>query len=70
MYLQKVISKKYIFVGILKVKDENRIRIRIHWTEARIRGYGSVTKRHGTTTLSLMAATYACETDKHKVSYP
>jgi hypothetical protein len=45
MYLQKVISKKYFFVDILKVTDENsriRIRIRIHKSEVWIRGSGSV----------------------------
>jgi hypothetical protein len=52
MYLHKVISK--IFVGILKVKDENRrvrIRIYIHWSEAQICVSGSVPKCHGSTTL-------------------
>jgi hypothetical protein len=38
MYLQKVISRKYFFVGVLKVNDENSgIRNRIHQSEARIR---------------------------------
>jgi hypothetical protein len=54
LYLQKVISrktrKKIVFVGVLKVNDENS-RIRIHWSEARIRGSGSVPKCHGSTTL-------------------
>jgi hypothetical protein len=38
----------------LEVKDENRGirgRIRIHWSEVRIRGYESVPKCHGSTTL-------------------
>jgi hypothetical protein len=52
MYLQKVISRKQFFVGVLKFKDENsRIRIRIHWSEVRIRGSRSVTKCHGPTIL-------------------
>ncbi len=43
-----------VSVGILRVKDENsRIWIRIHWSEARIRGSGSVPKCHGSTTLVL-----------------
>ncbi len=41
-----------VFVGVLKVKDENsRIRIRIYWSEAQIRGSGPVPKFHGSTTL-------------------
>ncbi len=58
MYLLKEINRKteknYIvfFVGVLKVKDVNsRIRRRIHWSEARIRGSGSAPKCHGFTTL-------------------
>jgi hypothetical protein len=57
MYLQKVISrrKKSCF-GVLKVIDENRrIRIRIHWSEARIPG--SVPKCHGSATLDMMTLT-------------
>ncbi len=43
-----------VFVGVLKVKYENsRIRNRINWSEARIRGSGSVPKCHGSTTLFL-----------------
>jgi hypothetical protein len=46
MYLQKVISrktkKKICFFGVLNVKDENS-RIRIHWSEVRIRIHGSTT---------------------------
>jgi hypothetical protein len=41
-------SKKIVFFGFLKAKDEN-IRIRIHCSEARIPG--SVSKCHGSTTL-------------------
>jgi hypothetical protein len=49
MYLQKVISRKtiflnYFFVGALKVNDENsriRIQIRINYSEAWISGSGS-----------------------------
>jgi hypothetical protein len=46
----------YFFVGILKVNEENsiiRIRIRIHWSEAWIRGSrsGSTPKYHGSATL-------------------
>jgi hypothetical protein len=45
MYLQKVIN----FGGILKVKDKNsKIRSRIHWSEARIRGSGFVPRIHNT----------------------
>ncbi len=59
MYLQKVISRKnknknLFFVGILRVYDENsRIRIRIHLSEAWIRGSGSgsTPKCHGSGTL-------------------
>ncbi len=57
MYLQKVIAKKtffyLFFVGILKVNDENS-RIRIHYSEAWIRGSrsGSAPKCHGSATLS------------------
>jgi hypothetical protein len=39
----------------LKVNDENsriQSRIRIHWSEARIRGSGSVPKCHGSATLA------------------
>ncbi len=40
------------FVGVLKVNDENsRIRIRIHYSEAWIRGPGSTPKCHGSATL-------------------
>jgi hypothetical protein len=52
MYLQKVISRKTF--GILKVNDENsriRIRIRIHLSEAWIRGSRSTPKCHGSATL-------------------
>jgi hypothetical protein len=60
MYLEKEIRRKNsFFVGVLKVKDENsriwsRIRRRIHWSEARVRGSGSgsVPKCHGSTTLA------------------
>jgi hypothetical protein len=37
-------------VDVLKVKDENS-RIRIHWSQTRIHGSGSVPKCHGSTTL-------------------
>jgi hypothetical protein len=53
MYLQEVINRKIwkIFVGFLKVKDENSM-IRIHWSKARILGSGSGSpKCHGSTTL-------------------
>ncbi len=51
---QKTLEEKNGFVGILRVKDENsRIWIRIHWSEVRIRGSGSVPKCHGSTTLAL-----------------
>ncbi len=60
MYLQKVISRKtfftnLFFVGILKVKDESS-RIRIHYSEAWIRGSGSgsTPKCHGSGTLLKM----------------
>ncbi len=50
MYLQKEISIKIFFVGVLKVIDEKRrIRIRIQsrsrmrWSTVRIRGPGSAT---------------------------
>ncbi len=55
MYLQKV-----VFIDVLKVKDENsrrRSRIRIHWSEARIRnlpkcqGSGSIGQRPGSESL-------------------
>jgi hypothetical protein len=59
MHLQKVISrksglKKIVFVGVLKVNDKNR-RIRIHYSEAWIRGSESVSvsKYHGSATLIL-----------------
>jgi hypothetical protein len=48
MYIQKVISRKNTFVGVLKVKDEIS-RIRIQWSEARIHGsetYQKVTTDH------------------------
>ncbi len=39
---KNVETKNYFFVGILKVNEESsRIRIRIHWSEAWIRGPGS-----------------------------
>jgi hypothetical protein len=47
-------SLNLFFVGILKVNDENRrirIRIRIHHSEAWIRGSGSTQKCHGSATL-------------------
>ncbi len=56
LYLQKVISrqlsKKLFLIGILKVNDENS-RIRIHQSEAWIRGSGagSTPKCHGSATL-------------------
>ncbi len=50
---QKNLELKFL-VGVLKVKDENsKIRIRIHWSKARIRGSGSVQKCQGSTTLNL-----------------
>ncbi len=57
MYLQKVISRKTIFlnkffVGVLKVNDENsRIRIRIPQLETWIPESGSTPKYHGSGTL-------------------
>ena len=60
MHLQKVIRRtkflpKYLFFyGILEVNEENsRIRIRIHWSEAWIRGSssGSTPKCFGSATL-------------------
>jgi hypothetical protein len=59
MYLQTVISRKnkiknLFFVGILKVYDENsRILIRIHLSEAWLRGSGSgsTSNCHGSGTL-------------------
>ncbi len=55
MDLQKVISRKncvknQFLAGILKVNDENS-RIRIHQSEAWIRGSGSTPKFHGSGTL-------------------
>jgi hypothetical protein len=45
---------KLVFVGVLKVNDENsRVRSRIHESEAWIRGSGSTTKCHGSGTLFL-----------------
>ncbi len=53
MYIQKVISRKNSFCWRLEGQDENsRIRTRIHWSAARIRG--SVPKCHGSTTLHLL----------------
>ncbi len=44
--------KKICFFGVLKVNDkDSRIRIRIHWSEAWIRGSGSTPKCHGSATL-------------------
>jgi hypothetical protein len=40
MYIQKEIRKKLRFFGILKVTEEKR-RIRIRWSEVRIRWLGS-----------------------------
>jgi hypothetical protein len=38
MGLQESDKQKNFFVGVLMVEDENiRIRIRIHWSEARVR---------------------------------
>jgi hypothetical protein len=57
MYLQKVISRKTYFlnqfiVNLLKDDDEiRRIRIRIHTSEALIRGSGYTQKCHGSATL-------------------
>ncbi len=46
MYLQKVISQKYFFVGILKATKE-KIRIQIRRIPlVRIRESGSLSKRH------------------------
>ncbi len=49
---KKVLNKRLVFVGILKVIEENS-RIRIHWSEAWIRGSrsGSTPKCHGSATL-------------------
>jgi hypothetical protein len=49
---QNLIKKflNYFFAGILKVNDENS-RIRIHLSEAWIRGSGSTPKCHGSGTL-------------------
>jgi hypothetical protein len=56
MFLQKVISRKKLrkfFVGVLKVNDEkSRIRSRIHLSEARLCGSGSVPKCHGSAALA------------------
>jgi hypothetical protein len=62
-YIQKVICRKtfltkFVFVGILKVNDENRrirIRIRIHLSEPWIceSESGSTPKCHGTATLAI-----------------
>jgi hypothetical protein len=56
MYLQeveKLFEKNLFFVGVLKVNDENsRIRIRIYYSEAWIRGSGSTPKCHGSGTLT------------------
>jgi hypothetical protein len=56
--MQKKFLKNSFFVGILKVNDENRgirIRIRIHYSEAWIRGSGAgfTPKYHGSETLIL-----------------
>jgi hypothetical protein len=52
--MQENFFKNLFFVGILKVNDENR-RIRIHWSEAWIRGSASgsrsTPKCHGSATL-------------------
>ncbi len=42
-------QKKLLFVGILKVNDENssRIRIRIHWSGSIGLRHGSIGLRHG-----------------------
>jgi hypothetical protein len=61
MYIQKVMSKKLfkklVFCWHLwKVNDENitiRIQIRIHKSEAWIRGSGSTPKCYGSATLEL-----------------
>jgi hypothetical protein len=49
---QKTLYKNLFFVGVLKVSDENS-RIRIHYSEAWIRGSGcgSTLKCHGSATL-------------------
>ena len=45
-------NMKNLFFGILKVTEErSRIRIRIHYSEVRIRGSGSAPKCHGFPTL-------------------
>jgi hypothetical protein len=52
--MQKTFFLEQFFVGVLKVNDENsRIRIRIHWSKAWIRGSGSgsTPKFHGSATL-------------------
>jgi hypothetical protein len=52
--ISKKLVKKIVFVGVLKVNDENsRIRFRIHKSEAWIRGSrsGSTPKCHGSATL-------------------
>ncbi len=63
MYLQKVNAEKLFlnqfFVGVLKVNDENgRILIRIHLSEAWIRGSGSTPKCHGSAKLQKMLVKY------------
>jgi hypothetical protein len=61
-YLQKVIRRKTFVtkLGILKVSDESRrIRIRIHESEAWIRGSGSTPKCHGFATLLKLEIIFA-----------
>ncbi len=41
-----------MYLGVLKVKDENRYQDPDHWTEARISGSASIPKCHGSTTLT------------------
>ncbi len=54
----KCTVKKQFFVGVLMFKDE---RIRIHWSEARIRGSGSVPNCHESTTLPFtLRASFFC----------
>jgi hypothetical protein len=53
--MQKNFFLNSFFVGILKVYDENRrIRIRIHKSDAWIRGSGSTPKSHGSGTLVVL----------------
>jgi hypothetical protein len=64
---QKNSARKFVFVDVLKVTDENS-KIRIHYSEIWIHGSGSAPKFHGSATL-LERFLFSWKTDKESVRH-